>query len=193
MLRMIAPLLAVCVFAVPLAAQTKNDQWPHWRGPLATGVAPTADPPIHWDAKTNIKWKAELPGRGDGCVLPDAVIRYIADKVRSNVRELEGALLRVIALATITDSPVTLAIAEQALEEHASKTEPMITLCESHAISPIRTASGWLGASCTAAEPACIVSPLQNRAIVRRRPRQQDVAARARPSPSAPQPARSAG
>ena len=38
--------------------------WHHWRGPLATGVAPSADPPTHWDAKTNIKWKAELTGRG---------------------------------------------------------------------------------------------------------------------------------
>src|SRR5262249_1843899 len=38
--------------------------WPHWRGPEANGTAPRGDPPITWDAKTNIKWKAELPGRG---------------------------------------------------------------------------------------------------------------------------------
>ncbi|HZZ77915.1 MAG TPA: PQQ-binding-like beta-propeller repeat protein [Gemmataceae bacterium] len=42
----------------PLAA------WPHWRGPLANGVAPKADPPVFWDAKTNIKWKAPLQGKG---------------------------------------------------------------------------------------------------------------------------------
>src|SRR6266849_3765183 len=40
------------------------DNWPHWRGPEANGTAPKADPPITWDAKTNIKWKAALPGRG---------------------------------------------------------------------------------------------------------------------------------
>src|SRR5947208_2618239 len=39
------------------------DNWAHWRGPLATGVSPTADPPITWDAKTNIKWKVDLPGK----------------------------------------------------------------------------------------------------------------------------------
>jgi outer membrane protein assembly factor BamB len=38
--------------------------WPHWRGPLATGAALKADPPLHWDATTNIKWKAPLVGKG---------------------------------------------------------------------------------------------------------------------------------
>src|SRR5580693_7334846 len=36
------------------------EQWQNWRGPLATGVAPFADPPINWDEKTNIKWKIDL-------------------------------------------------------------------------------------------------------------------------------------
>jgi outer membrane protein assembly factor BamB len=44
--------------------QSLLDNWPHWRGPLATGAAPTADPPLKWDASTNIKWKAALPGSG---------------------------------------------------------------------------------------------------------------------------------
>jgi outer membrane protein assembly factor BamB len=35
-----------------------------WRGPLGTGVAPTADPPIEWSETKNIKWKVEIPGRG---------------------------------------------------------------------------------------------------------------------------------
>ena len=45
-------------------AQDRLANWPHWRGPLDTGFAPKADPPVTWDAQTNIKWKAELPGRG---------------------------------------------------------------------------------------------------------------------------------
>src|SRR4051794_18450896 len=40
------------------------DNWHQWRGPLATGEAPHADPPLHWDAMKNIQWKAPLPGRG---------------------------------------------------------------------------------------------------------------------------------
>jgi outer membrane protein assembly factor BamB len=40
------------------------DNWPQWRGPLANGTSPKGDPPLTWDASTNIRWKAELPGRG---------------------------------------------------------------------------------------------------------------------------------
>lgn len=35
-----------------------------WRGPLGTGVAPSADPPIEWSETKNVKWKVEIPGRG---------------------------------------------------------------------------------------------------------------------------------
>lgn len=38
--------------------------WPQWRGPLATGVAPHANPPVQWSENKNIRWKAALPGRG---------------------------------------------------------------------------------------------------------------------------------
>lgn len=39
------------------------DNWHHWRGPLANGTGPHADPPVTWDAKTNIKWHVDLPGK----------------------------------------------------------------------------------------------------------------------------------
>ena len=42
-----------------------NQFWPQWRGPLATGVAPLADPPINWSETEHIKWKVKLPGSGD--------------------------------------------------------------------------------------------------------------------------------
>ena len=38
--------------------------WPQWRGPLASGVAPKANPPVEWSEKKNIRWKIELPGKG---------------------------------------------------------------------------------------------------------------------------------
>jgi outer membrane protein assembly factor BamB len=39
-------------------------QWPQWRGPLATGVAPHADPPVEWGEDRNVRWKIALPGKG---------------------------------------------------------------------------------------------------------------------------------
>jgi outer membrane protein assembly factor BamB len=50
-----------------LAGQTvldPLDNWPHWRGPLANGSAPRGAPPLHWDEKTNVRWKVSLPGDG---------------------------------------------------------------------------------------------------------------------------------
>src|SRR5438105_4045905 len=40
------------------------DNWPQWRGPLANGVAPRANPPVHWSETNNIRWKIPLPGKG---------------------------------------------------------------------------------------------------------------------------------
>ena len=38
--------------------------WPTFRGPVNTGVAPDADPPVSWSESENIKWKVEFPGQG---------------------------------------------------------------------------------------------------------------------------------
>jgi outer membrane protein assembly factor BamB len=38
--------------------------WGQWRGPLANGVAPRADPPREWSETRNVRWKAPLPGNG---------------------------------------------------------------------------------------------------------------------------------
>ena len=40
------------------------DHWLQWRGPLASGVAPRANPPIQWSETNNIRWKIALPGKG---------------------------------------------------------------------------------------------------------------------------------
>ena len=66
------PLLAVALLANALPAVADGDDatpeieryWPQWRGPLGTGVAPHADPPLHWSEDSNIRWKVALPGSG---------------------------------------------------------------------------------------------------------------------------------
>src|SRR5678815_2531738 len=37
--------------------------WAQWRGPLANGVAPHANPPVHWSETNNVRWKIPLPGK----------------------------------------------------------------------------------------------------------------------------------
>jgi chromosomal replication initiator protein len=68
--------------------------------------------------------KAEL----EGVTLPEEVRIYIATKTKSNVRELEGALIKLIAYSSITNSPVTLQMAQQVLKYLVSNGERRITM-----------------------------------------------------------------
>ena len=56
--------------------------------------------------------KAEM----EGIKLPEDVRIFIATKTKSNVRELEGALVKLIAYSSVTGTPVTLQMAQQVLK-----------------------------------------------------------------------------
>ena len=62
--------------------------------------------------------------------LPDKVIAYIAENMRTNVRELEGALLKLVAYASLTSEAVTVAMARQVLAEHISRTDPIVHISD---------------------------------------------------------------
>ncbi len=49
---------------------------------------------------------------GRGVDLPDDVARFLAERVTANIRELEGAVIKVVGIAAITEQPLTLALAE---------------------------------------------------------------------------------
>ncbi len=53
----------------------------------------------------------------DGIDIPDQVIQYIAGKVITNIRELEGALIRIVAYASLSETAVTLELTEKALQD----------------------------------------------------------------------------
>src|SRR6186713_763358 len=60
-----AVLVAIPLSLAPFAQALESDRyWPQWRGPLANGISRTADPPIEWSEKSNVRWKVEIPGRG---------------------------------------------------------------------------------------------------------------------------------
>ena len=54
--------LVLGVAATTLAAVTivNADDWPHWRGPAASGVAPDRSVPTKWSATENVAWKAPI-------------------------------------------------------------------------------------------------------------------------------------
>jgi len=49
--------------------------------------------------------------------VPDDVMLFIAKKIKSNIRELEGALIRILAYSSLTNSPITIELASEALKE----------------------------------------------------------------------------
>ncbi len=58
------PLVLSCPLLFAAESGAENHNWPQWRGPLGTGAAPDADPPVEWSEEKNIRWKTVLPGRG---------------------------------------------------------------------------------------------------------------------------------
>ena len=49
--------------------------------------------------------------------MPDDVMAYIAKNIASNIRELEGALTRIVAFATLTNQDISIALAENSLKD----------------------------------------------------------------------------
>jgi chromosomal replication initiator protein len=60
--------------------------------------------------------------------LPDDVAEYIARAIKSNIRELEGALIRLMAYASLTDAEVNLPTAQQVLKNIIDTQEKKVTI-----------------------------------------------------------------
>jgi chromosomal replication initiator protein len=60
--------------------------------------------------------------------LPDEVAEYIARAIKSNVRELEGALTRLMAYASLTGASISLATAQQVLRNIIASQEKRVTI-----------------------------------------------------------------
>ncbi|MBR6652977.1 MAG: chromosomal replication initiator protein DnaA, partial [Anaerotignum sp.] len=53
----------------------------------------------------------------DHITVPDDVMAYIAKNIASNIRELEGALTRIVAFATLTNQDISISLAENSLKD----------------------------------------------------------------------------
>jgi len=64
-----------------------------------------------------LKKKAEV----ENLNVPNEVMVYIATKIKSNIRELEGALIRIVAYSSLTNRQITVDLATEALKDIISK------------------------------------------------------------------------
>lgn len=66
----------------------------------------------------------------EGLEVPDDAISYIADKIYSNIRELEGALVRIVAYASLTNSTITAEMAAEVLKDILPPSKPKVITAE---------------------------------------------------------------
>ena len=69
-----------------------------------------------------LRKKAEL----ESLSVPEDVLLFIAKTVVSNIRELEGALNRILAFSSLANRPITVELANEALKDLISKDKPKI-------------------------------------------------------------------
>ncbi|MFA5363054.1 MAG: chromosomal replication initiator protein DnaA [Candidatus Omnitrophota bacterium] len=60
--------------------------------------------------------------------IPDDIIFFIAQLIKTNIRELEGALIRVIAYSLFEEKPVTLELAKEVLKDLLKEPKKLITI-----------------------------------------------------------------
>jgi chromosomal replication initiator protein len=62
--------------------------------------------------------------------LAESVVRYIAENLRTNVRELEGALLKLIAYSSLANQKVSIHAAKRILAEHIERCDPIVHISD---------------------------------------------------------------
>lgn len=91
---------------------------------FGSGLTVAIEPPELETRVAILKSKAEQAQ----LVLPDEVAFFVAQRIRSNVRELEGALRRVYANAQFTGKAITLGFAKEALSDLLTLQDKLVTI-----------------------------------------------------------------
>ncbi len=88
------------------------------------GLITDVQPPNFETRIAILKKKTEI----DGISLPEEVLQYIANLITSNVRELEGTLIKLIASASFTGKDITLEVANEIFEDVISRKDHRLTV-----------------------------------------------------------------
>lgn len=84
------------------------------------GLISDIQPPDFETRIAILRKKAEL----ENIFIPGDVMAFIADKINTNIRELEGALIRIMAYSSLTGTEVNLEIAEEVLKDIITDNRP---------------------------------------------------------------------
>ena len=90
------------------------------------GLIADIEPPDLETKVAILKRKAETIG----FIIPDDVALFIASRVKNNVRELEGSLIRLVAISSLRGIPISKELAKDAIRNIASEEEPGVVTIE---------------------------------------------------------------
>jgi chromosomal replication initiator protein len=90
------------------------------------GLIADLEPPDLETKVAILKRKAEAIG----FIIPDEVALFIASRVKNNVRELEGSLIRLVAISSLRGIPISNDLARDAIRNIASEEEPGVITIE---------------------------------------------------------------
>ena len=90
------------------------------RGRFKWGLITDIQPPDLETRLAILRNKAER----ERVSVPSETLEFIASKISTNIRELEGALIRVTAYASLSGAPITTELAQQQLSDLLTDTEP---------------------------------------------------------------------
>ncbi|MCX6593184.1 MAG: chromosomal replication initiator protein DnaA [Acidobacteria bacterium] len=115
------------------------DDVQHFAGKERTQLMVDVQPPDLETKMAILDKKAEA----EGIALPDEVRIFLATKTKSNVRELEGALIKLTAFSSVTGERISLPMAQQVLKHLSQGTDKRISIesiirlvAEKHSMQP---------------------------------------------------------
>jgi len=101
-----------------------NDMMEHIINRFMGGLITDIQPPNLETRMAILRQKAET----DGLMLPPEVVHYIAGQSTSNVRELEGMLIKLIASSSFTGKDITLDVAKEMYGDMLSRKDQRVTV-----------------------------------------------------------------
>ena len=146
------------IVAVPGSASVTGD-WPSWRGPVGTAVAPDASPPTRWSETENVAWKAALPGHGKSTPIVHGGRIFLLAAVEAGAADEEQLAARELFPDQRTEAPDHLiAFLVLALDRKTGETLWETVVTERLPVSGVHRTNGYASFSPVAEEGSVYVS-----------------------------------
>jgi len=91
---------------------------------FAWGLITDIQPPDYETRVAILRKKLEL----EAVAVPNDVVLFIGQEIKTNIRELEGALIRVVAYALLEEKPISLNLAKQVLKDMVKESNKTISV-----------------------------------------------------------------